>query len=50
MAGMPIKSIQEKLGDVFITRAMPNIAIDRADGIIGYTKTNDTFVEKIFNE
>lgn len=29
---------------------MPNIAIDRADGIIGYTKTNDTFVEKMFNE
>lgn len=50
MAGMPIKSIQEKLGDVFITRVMPNIAIDRADGIIGYTKTNDTFVEKMFNE
>lgn len=50
MAGMTIESIQEKLGDVFITRAMPSIAIDRADGVIGYTKTNDTFVEKMFNE
>lgn len=50
MAGVPIASIQEKFGDVFITRAMPNIAIDRADGVIGYTKTNDAFVEKIFNE
>ncbi|MFL0195725.1 pyrroline-5-carboxylate reductase family protein [Clostridium sp. WILCCON 0269] len=50
MAGMPITSIRQKLGDVFIIRAMPNIAIDRADGVIGYTKTNSTFVKKIFSE
>ncbi|WP_182629345.1 pyrroline-5-carboxylate reductase family protein [Clostridium chromiireducens] len=50
MAGMTIKSMQEILGDIFITRAMPSVAIDRADGVIGYTKTNDTFVKKILNE
>lgn len=50
MAGIPIVSIQEKLGDAFITRAMPSIAIDRADGVIGYTKTNSTVVKNIFDE
>lgn len=50
MAGITIRKIQEKLGKVFITRAMPSIAIDRADGVIGHTKTNDRYVEKILNE
>lgn len=50
MAGVPISLIQEKLGDVNITRAMPNIAIERADGIIGYTKTDNEFLKMIFCE
>jgi pyrroline-5-carboxylate reductase len=50
MAGMKITVIRDKLGGAFITRAMPSIAIDRADGVIGFTKTNDAFVKKIFDE
>jgi pyrroline-5-carboxylate reductase len=50
MAGIKIKSMQERLGDIFINRAMPSIAIDKANGVIGYTKTNDIFVEEIFKK
>lgn len=50
MAGVTIKSMQERLGNVFITRAMPSIAIDKANGVIGYTKTNDIFTEEIFKK
>lgn len=50
MAGLTIKSIHERLGNVYITRAMPSIAIDRANGIIGYTKTKDIYVIELFDE
>jgi pyrroline-5-carboxylate reductase len=50
MAGITIKSMQERLGDAFITRAMPSIAIDKARGVIGYTKTKDIFIEEIFQK
>ena len=49
MAGMTIRKIQERLGDVHITRAMPSIAIDRAEGVIAYTMTNNMCINQIFN-
>lgn len=50
MAGMTIKSMQEELGEVSVIRAMPSIAIDKANGVIGYTNTNDVIVKEIFNK
>jgi pyrroline-5-carboxylate reductase len=29
---------------------MPSIAIDKAEGVIGYTEPNNEYIEKIFNE
>ena len=49
MAGMTIRKIQERLGDIYITRGMPSIAIDRAEGVIAYTMTDNTCINQIFN-
>lgn len=50
MSGVTIEVIKEYLGNVNILRAMPNIAIENADGIIGHTKSNSKIVSSIFSK
>ncbi|WP_310602652.1 pyrroline-5-carboxylate reductase family protein [Anaerosporobacter sp.] len=50
MAGVTIEMIKNCLGNATILRAMPNIAIENADGIIGYTKTDSKMVVDILNK
>lgn len=49
MAGISMDVLKQYLGDVEVIRAMPNIAIENADGIIGYTPTNNQAIIDIFN-
>jgi len=50
MAGVPIASIMEKLGQsIHVTRAMPSIAINKGNGVIGYTRVNNELISEIFN-
>ncbi|MCL2126178.1 MAG: NAD(P)-binding domain-containing protein [Oscillospiraceae bacterium] len=49
MAGVQFDQLVPYLGDAFLVRAMPSLAISVCDGVIGYTKAPEE-VEKIFHK
>lgn len=50
MAGVTIAEIKSMIGNVHVTRAMPSIAIEKADGVIGYTETMNEYIDNLFHE
>ncbi len=49
MAGVTIDKLKEILGKTNIIRAMPNLGIEKCNGIICYTNTEDTYLTSLFN-
>lgn len=49
MAGVTIEQISRKIGADHIVRAMPSISIDRADGVIGFTHTENARLRRLFD-
>lgn len=51
MAGITIQAMQNRLGNfVNITRAMPSIAIEKGNGVIGYTAVKDSRISELFHK
>lgn len=49
MAGVSLEQLRNSLGDYKIIRVMPNLGIQKNDGVIGYTNTDDERVIETLN-
>lgn len=48
MAGVTLQQLKEVLGETNIIRAMPNLGMERNNGIIGYTQTDNVQIIELF--